>query len=128
MNCPFCKKPGLPQFTPHSGGLFASINPPSEPSATIDFWLCPTCPNLVEFDETTYSIYCLFNNAWYEIVWLKLSKQYIIYHLKSSVKVDEEGGTESYVCRRELALQVESEETIRPDNAAQKLNTMLTFS
>jgi hypothetical protein len=129
MNCPFCNKPGLPQFNaPHSGGLFAHVNQTGEPGASVEFWMCPSCPTLVEFDETSYSLYCLFNNSWYEIVWLKLSKQYLIYHLKSYVKVDEEGGSESYYCQRELALQLASEETIRPDNAPQKLNTMLTFS
>jgi hypothetical protein len=129
MNCPFCNKPGLPQFNaPHSGGLFHSINSNSEPGASVEFWLCPSCPNLVEFEETAYSIYCLFNNNWYEIVWLKLSKRYLIYHLRTFVQVDEDGGTESYFCHRELALQVESEETIRPDNAKDKLATMINFS
>jgi hypothetical protein len=130
MNCPFCNKPGLPQFTPpHSGGLFAHPHPVGEePGTSVEFWMCPSCPTLVEFDETSYSLYCLFNNSWYEIVWLKLSKQYLIYHLKPYVNVDEENGSESYWCRRELSLQVNSEETIRPDNAPQKLNTMLTFS
>lgn len=129
MNCPFCNKPGLPQFNaPHSGGLFHTVNTSGEPGASVEFWLCPSCPTLVEFEETCYSLYCLFNNSWYEIVWLKLSKQYLIYQLKVYVKVDEESGTESYYCHRELSLQLESEETIRPENAPQKLNTMLTFS
>lgn len=130
MNCPFCKKPGLPQFNaPHSGGLFGHTSTSGDdPGSSVEYWLCPSCPTMVEFTETDYSLYCLFNNNWYEIVWLKLSKQYLIYHLKPYVKVDEEGGTENYYCHRELSLQVESEETIRPDNAPQKLNTMLTFS
>src|SRR5215472_5672482 len=127
MNCPFCKKPGLPQFNaPHSGGLF-HVNSNTETGAQIEFWLCPNCPALVEFDESAYSLYCQFNSNWYEIVWLKLSKQYLVYHLKSYVKVDEEAGTESYYCKRELAVQVESEENINPANAKEKLATLINF-
>jgi hypothetical protein len=129
MNCPFCKKPGLPQFNaPHSGGLFAATHTTGETGASVEYWLCPTCPSLVEFTETDYSIYCQFNSNWYEIVWLKLSKQYLIYHLKTYIHVDEESGTEAYYARKELTLQVQSEETVKPNNARDKLATMINFS
>lgn len=92
--------------------------------------MCVSCPNPNVYDTITeaLTIYCLHSDSWYEIVYLKQSKQYLIYKLTHHFVIDTGYARESTSTQRELIAQLESEKNITPNNAKEKLLTILTFS
>lgn len=119
LKCKFCKSLLLPLGNPHN--LM-----PSHGAA----WLCIGCPNPVTYnaDIIDYKIMVNHNDHWYEIRYLSISKQYLIFRWESSLIVQPENGTETYSNSLTLTKQIESEPNITPSNAKDKLLTILTFS
>jgi hypothetical protein len=94
------------------------------------FWLCLSCPNPVYYGSSTddYSLLCRYKNHWYSFVYLPLTKQYLIYQIKTHLTIYTDQGTENYSITRELIKQIDSEQNITPKNVQDKLLTILTFS
>jgi len=97
----------------------------------IHIYICVKCPNPVYFTppnlEEDYSIFCLKNDSWYEIIYLKYSKKYLIYQYIYSLEIDTDYGAENNIVERKLITQLLSDQTITPSNAHEKLLTILTF-
>jgi len=114
MKCKFCNFPLLSIDSVHS---------------TNDICICVKCPTPISFNSITgeYAIHCLHGEYWYDIIYLKQSKQYLIYQFIHTVNVNTEYGREDNDVEKKLLTQLPSEQTITPQNAHEKLMTILTF-
>lgn len=114
IKCKFCNFPLL---------YIENIN------SSAESLLCVKCPVPIYFNfaSENYTIYCLHGEYWYEIIYLKLSKQYLIYQNIHSIYIDTDYGRELNKVERKLLTQLLSEPTITPQNVHEKLLTILTF-
>lgn len=118
--CQFCDSILLPTHSDHHG----------MPSMAGIQWFCINCPCQVAYGTNMddYTLMVLHNKYWYNIAYLPHSKQYVIYKLTTYLAVHPERANESIYSTRELIKTIESEKNITPQNAKDKLLTILTFS
>ena len=93
-------------------------------------WLCLGCPNPVFYTSNAddYHIMVSHNDHWYEIRYLPISKQYLIFRWENQLVIQPGNGSENYSTIHVLVKQIECERNITPSNAKDKLLTILTFS
>jgi hypothetical protein len=126
--CPYCDAPGIPMNyanSPTSNNNFLTS------SGNNYQWWCGNCPTPVKFNSSgdNRSIYVLHNDAWYEIIYLKNSEQYLVYQYITNISIDVYVGQEDHKSERKFIVQLPSEkDTITPDNIKNKLLTILVFS
>lgn len=118
MNCPYCDSPGFPR-TPE---VYSGDN--------CDQWVCVKCPNPVTYHahEKKVSIWVLYNKNWYSIVYMKNKQEYVVHQESFELRTNQEQSREEYAYDGSFTLQLPSEETLTPTNAAEKLALWLTFS
>lgn len=120
LKCKFCKSPVMP-----TSGHHAMIAPGGATS-----WLCIGCPTPIMYDWNLedFTLMVTHNDHWYEIQYLQISGQYLVFRWETSLVVQPENGNEHYSNSRTLVKQIKSEQNITPTNAKDKLLTILTFS
>lgn len=119
LKCKFCKSLLLPTMNSHSLQISSAAS-----------WLCLGCPNPVFYTSNAddYHIMVSHNDHWYEIRYLPISKQHLIFRWENQLVIQPENGSENYSTSHVLVKQIECERNITPSNAKDKLLTILTFS
>ena len=124
MNCRFCEAPMLP---------IQDIPPDSD--ARVDYgvlWECHNCPHTVkqyDMDEDWFSIMVLYGGHWFEVMQMYTSwgskEPPLLSIYKITIYKDE---YEQSNIKSVLALELNIDAKITPENIKSKLATILTFS
>lgn len=118
MKCPYCKSPGFPRVTE----LYAD--------RACEEWVCVKCPTPVTYSVSAkkITIWALYNNCWYSIVYMSENKEYLVFKEEFEVVVNTDNRDEEFQYKGSVAIEIPSVENITPENAKEKLSLLLNFS
>jgi hypothetical protein len=118
MKCPYCKSTGIARDTDVYSDHVS------------EHWICVKCPNPITYstNDKKIAIWVLFNESWYSIVYMNVSKVYIVRKESFNLRINDGESKEEYAYDGETAIQLPSDETVTPENAQEKLALWLTFS
>jgi hypothetical protein len=118
MNCPYCKSPGFPR----DNDIYNN--------SANEHWICVKCPNPVTYstNDKKVAIWAIYNNVWYSIVYMKVTKVYLVSKEAFDCRINEGESKEEWKYEGTISAQLPSEENVTPENAKEKLSLFLTFS
>lgn len=117
MNCPYCNSPGFPRNIALYQG-----------DANFD-WICVKCPNPVTYSSTEkrVTLWAIHNKCWYSVIYMEISKAYLIYKEDFELSINQTTKTDDYNYNSTFVVELPSEKTVTPENIEKKLSLWLTF-